>query len=136
MTGVHLKSSSGRAGHEDCENARRRMGMAAALTRRYEGGSAVLIIVDFNIDPGDRVRAIYDRTGEILGGRAFARLCPGEPQRCGAPTYRSDDGPGAAVDLAFFRGGGAWRAILSAPHRENCDEEEQFAPTARHSWNL
>jgi len=128
VTAVHLKSSRGQTSHDDCGNARKRMGAAAALARRYEGWSSVLIAGDFNVDPGDRGRALYDRTDDVLLGRGFKRLCSTAAEGCQVPTYlfgapsKRTKQRGGAIDLAFFRGGGIWRAegfrvITSAPHR-------------------
>jgi endonuclease/exonuclease/phosphatase family metal-dependent hydrolase len=122
LTGVHLKSSVGRSTHEDCRNARQRMGMAAALARRYQGWSSVLLLGDFNVDPLDSERAIYDRTDDVLTGRGFVRLCPPSPAGgCRVGTWRGRSGPGSAIDLAFFRGGARWRplgvrVLASTPH--------------------
>ena len=108
-TAVHLKSSRGRSGHDDCAAARERMGMAAALAKRYEGWSSVLVLGDFNVDPSDEARAIYDRTDDILEGRGFARLCPPGRLGCRTPTYVAASRGGSTIDLAFFRSGGRWR---------------------------
>lgn len=118
VTAVHLKSSRGLQGPDDCANARQRMGAAAALATRYQAWSGVLIAGDFNIDPEDSGRALYDRTGDILLGRGFRRLCS-KASGCGVATYETGR---SAIDLAFFRGGGLWRAdqfrvISSAPLR-------------------
>lgn len=119
VTAVHLKSSRGFQGPDDCANARQRMGASAALATRYQGWSSVLMAGDFNIDPEDTGRALYDRTADVLQGRGFRRLCSAKAG-CGVATYASG---GSAIDLAFFRGGGLWRAtsfqvISSAPHRK------------------
>jgi len=120
VTAVHLKSSRGLQGPEDCSNAALRMGAAAGLASRYHGWSSVLIAGDFNIDPLDTGRTIYDRTADILTRRGFDRVCPSSGG-CATPTY---PGPrkGSAIDLAFFRGGGRWKrskvwVMGSAPHR-------------------
>lgn len=111
LTTVHLKSSRGAQGPEDCANARRRMGAAVGLARRYEGRPSVLVAGDFNVDPLDRGRAIYDRTDDILLAKGFERLC--SKQGCDLATYPSSGSKngssrGSAVDLVFFRGGGVW----------------------------
>ena len=121
VTAVHLKSSRGLQGPEDCSNARRRMGAAAGLVNRYFGRSSVLIAGDFNIDPLDTGRTVYDRTAEILGQRDFERACPSS-RGCATPTYPGYQ-VGSAIDLAFFRRGGRWsvadvRVLATAPHRE------------------
>lgn len=110
VTTVHLKSSIGQYGPDDCANARQRMGAAAALAARYDGWSSVLLAGDFNVDPLDTGRAVYDRTPDILAGRGFERLCAAAG--CALPTYPAGGprGRGSAIDLAFFRGGGRWRA--------------------------
>jgi endonuclease/exonuclease/phosphatase family metal-dependent hydrolase len=118
LTTVHLKSSRGIQGPEDCSNARQRMGAATALARRYQGWSSVLIAGDFNIDPADTGRVLYDRTADILAGRGFRRLCT-KAAGCAVKTYAVGR---SAIDLAYFRGGGLWRAgefhvVSSAPHR-------------------
>jgi len=122
VTAVHLKSSRGLQGPDDCGNARLRMGSAAALANRYSGWSSVLIAGDFNMDPLDTGRAIYDRTADILTGRGFVRACPAT-KGCATATYPSGR-KGSAIDLAFFRGGGRWRVadvrvLASAPHRQS-----------------
>jgi endonuclease/exonuclease/phosphatase family metal-dependent hydrolase len=124
VTAVHLKSSVGQYGAADCANARQRMGAAAALATRYGGWSSVLIAGDFNVDPHDTGRALYDRTADVLLGRGFERLCAAEGAGCAVATYQAAGGRGrdGAIDLAFFRGGGRWRAerlrvITTAPRR-------------------
>jgi endonuclease/exonuclease/phosphatase family metal-dependent hydrolase len=121
VTTVHLKSSRGLQGPDDCDNARLRMGSAAALTGRYNGWSSVLIAGDFNIDPLDTSRTLYDRTVDILTARGFLRGCPLEPG-CAAPTFIGSE-PEHAIDLALFKSGGRWRVeavrVLSkAPRRQ------------------
>lgn len=121
VTAVHLKSSRGQRGRADCDNAKRRMGAVAALLRRYRGWSSVLITGDFNFDPLGRERVRYDRSAQMLAAQRFERLCPASG--CDTPTFpRAGDGSGSALDLAFFRGGGAWRpgpveVLTGAPHR-------------------
>ena len=72
--------------------------------------SSVLIMGDFNVDPLDRERMLYDRTDDILTMRGFERLCPS--RGCAVPTYvgttSTPSASAAAVDLAFFHGGGVW----------------------------
>jgi len=120
VTGLHLKSSMGQSAHDDCRNARRRMGMVAALASRYHGWSSVLLLGDFNVDPLDSERALYYRTDDILTHRDWSRLCP-SAGGCSLATWRGARGAGSAIDLAFFRGGGRWRpgqvrVLASAPH--------------------
>jgi endonuclease/exonuclease/phosphatase family metal-dependent hydrolase len=120
VTGLHLKSSRGQSSHDDCENARRRMGMSAALATRYQGWSSVLLVGDFNVDPLDSASALYDRTDDILTARGWSRLCPTKGG-CPVATWRGARGAGSSIDLAFFRGGGRWRpgpvkVLASAPH--------------------
>jgi endonuclease/exonuclease/phosphatase family metal-dependent hydrolase len=124
---VHLKSSRGEVSHDDCKNAQQRMGAAAALANRYEGRPSVLVAGDFNIDPLDTGRAVYDRSDDILGGRGFERLC--QSSGCEVSTYpgrhrsvAAKKRGGGAIDLAFFRGGGLWKASRfevsqGAPHQ-------------------
>jgi endonuclease/exonuclease/phosphatase family metal-dependent hydrolase len=109
VTTVHLKSSRGHVAPQDCENARERMGAAAALASRYSTWSSVLLAGDFNVDPEDSGRAIYDRTDDVLVGRGFVRHCP--RAGCASPTYGAGEARSegaSAIDLAFFRGGGVW----------------------------
>ncbi len=113
VTTVHLKSSRGQVVPEDCHNARRRMGSAVALAARYQGWASVLIAGDFNVDPLDMGRSLYDRTDDVLVARGFERLCP--VAGCSSPTYvgptQSSSSLTGAIDLAFFHGGGRWRAV-------------------------
>lgn len=122
VTAVHLKSSRGLHGGGDCSNARQRMGAAAALASRYGGWSSVLIAGDYNIDPDDTGRTLYDRTADILRGRGFERMCS-KTSGCRLATYVGGSKMDrSSIDLAFFRAGGLWRAerfdVLSdVPHR-------------------
>jgi hypothetical protein len=107
IAAVHLKSSVGAAGKEDCGNAAKRMAVAYGLWRRREAnpGAAWLIVGDFNHDPRDERRQTYDRTDDILaldGARDL--ILEFLPQVRGA--VRS----GEVVDRAWFLGAGGWTA--------------------------
>lgn len=131
ITAVHLKSSRGRQGPEDCANARQRMGAATALAQRYRGWSSVLIAGDFNIDPLDTGRTLYDRTADILQSRGFKRACP-TASGCATPTYIGYT-PASAIDLAFFKGGGRWRVgavrvLKTAPQKAKTPRVSDHLP--------
>ena len=104
IAAVHLKSSVGASGAEDCGNAAKRMAVAHGLLERRRSfpDAAYLVIGDLNVDPGDAAKEDYDLTGEILardGGEDLVRRFLGE-----APDVRETVW-GSVIDRAFLRRG-------------------------------
>jgi endonuclease/exonuclease/phosphatase family metal-dependent hydrolase len=102
IAAVHLKSSVGASGAEDCGNAAKRMAVAYGLLERRKEfpDAAYLVIGDLNVDPGDAVKDDYDFTDEILardGGEDLVRRFLGE-----APAVRATVW-GSVIDRAFLR---------------------------------
>ena len=102
IAAVHLKSSVGASGAEDCGNAAKRMAVAYGLLERRQlfPDAAYLVIGDLNVDPGDAAKDDYDFTDEILardGGEDLVRRFLGE-----APDVRTTVW-GSVIDRAFLR---------------------------------
>lgn len=110
VAAVHLKSSVGAAGAEDCDNARKRMSLAWGLAQRQAAipAGAYLVIGDFNVDPADPLKVEYDRTDDILARagdqdlleRAPGGVPAGAPRRAGSVIDRAWLRPGAGVEAA------------------------------------
>ena len=111
VAAVHLKSSVGAVGPEDCDNARKRMALAWGLAQRQAAvpAGAYLVLGDFNVDPADPLKLEYDRTDDILaragGEDLVARLLE--------PDDRSGGSRGRAsvIDRAVLRPGGGVEAV-------------------------
>jgi hypothetical protein len=103
---VHLKSSRGARGVQDCPNALARYAMATALVKHLgaDPRTAALVVGDFNVDPP---RARHDRTDAVLTAAGLvslvARFHPGGAPAT-YPRFRS------TIDLAYFRAAAGVRA--------------------------
>jgi endonuclease/exonuclease/phosphatase family metal-dependent hydrolase len=106
IAAVHLKSSVGAEGIEDCGNAAKRMAVAQGLVLRQRAlsGSAYLVVGDFNVDPADAAKIVYDRTDDILAGTGAADLVP---RFADVAAVAAQNPYGTIIDRAFFRPGGA-----------------------------
>ncbi len=102
IAAVHLKSSVGASGAEDCGNAAKRMAVAYGLLERRRSfpQAAYLVIGDLNVDPADAAKDDYDFTDDILlrdGGEDLVRRFLGD-----APDVRETVW-GSVIDRAFLR---------------------------------
>jgi endonuclease/exonuclease/phosphatase family metal-dependent hydrolase len=106
IAAVHLKSSVGAEGVDDCGNAAKRMAVAQGLVLRQRAlsGSAYLVVGDFNVDPADAAKIGYDRTDDILAGTGAADLVP---RFADVAAVAALSPYGTIIDRAFFRPGGA-----------------------------
>lgn len=122
VAAVHLKSSVGAVGPEDCDNARKRMALAWGLARRQAEipAGAYLVLGDFNVDPADPLKTDYDRTDDILaragGEDLVAQLLASGDRPGGSPR------PGTVIDRAVLRPGAGVEAaglefLAEAPRR-------------------
>ncbi|MBN1772678.1 MAG: SH3 domain-containing protein [Deltaproteobacteria bacterium] len=111
VAAVHLKSSVGDVGVEDCDNARKRMALAWGLAQRQAEvpGGAYLVIGDFNVDPADPLKVEYDRTDDILaragGEDLVARLLASGDRPGGSSGSRT------VIDRAVLRPGAGVEAV-------------------------
>jgi endonuclease/exonuclease/phosphatase family metal-dependent hydrolase len=104
IAAVHLKSSVGAEGIDDCRNAAKRMAVAQGLVLRQREvpDSAYLVVGDFNVDPADAAKTGYDRTDDILVGTGAADLVP---RFADVAALAAQNPYGTVIDRAFFRPG-------------------------------
>lgn len=111
VAAVHLKSSVGAAGAEDCDNARKRMSLAWGLVQRQAEipAGAYLVIGDFNIDPADPLKVEYDRTDDILARAGDEDLVARwtSPEDLAGARRRA----GTVIDRAWLRPGAGVEAV-------------------------
>ncbi len=111
VAAVHLKSSVGAVGPEDCDNARKRMALAWGLAQRQAEipAGAYLVLGDFNVDPADPLKVEYDRTDDILaragGEDLVARLLSSGDRPGGSSASRT------VIDRAVLRPGAGVEAV-------------------------
>jgi len=105
VVALHLKSSVGAVGDEDCGNAGKRMAVAYGLLERQQAAPQVayLVLGDFNVDPADPAKDEYDRTDDILKRAGdedlVARFVHPASRASGVAAGRS------IIDRAFLRSG-------------------------------
>jgi endonuclease/exonuclease/phosphatase family metal-dependent hydrolase len=119
IAAVHLKSSVGATGIDDCGNAAKRMAVAYGLLQRQRElpDAAYLVLGDFNVDPADAAKVDYDRTDDLLaaaGDEDLVARFVTTPDVAAANPFHT------IIDRAFLRPGDgvaadALRFALDAP---------------------